>query len=202
MVEAAAISPQGTVYCPWKRAIPTGSVWYLCWVMTIRAKKNSFQANMKTRMPAVKMPGAARGRIILKKSLPVAASVHPGRVFQFPGQFPEEGRHDPDPQRKRQCDIGNDQSLVGIEPSQAVQDLPHGSRNGDLGKHGNQQKASHDERLVPDGKPRQGISRKKGEGKRSQRGQSRHDEAVFQKMQKIVIHQGGAVEIQRPATGK
>ena len=59
IVEAAAISPQGMVYSPGKRAMPTGSVCTAGYVSMISAKKNSFQAWMKTRIAAVKTPGAA-----------------------------------------------------------------------------------------------------------------------------------------------
>src|SRR5438132_6939329 len=64
-VEAAAISPQGIVYSPGKSAIPTGRVWTLGSVITMSAKKNSFHAWIKTNSAAVRIPGAASGRITL-----------------------------------------------------------------------------------------------------------------------------------------
>jgi hypothetical protein len=64
-VEAPAISPHGMVYSPGKSAMPTGSVWTLGSVIMMRAKKNSFQEWMKTRRAAVRIPGAAKGKITL-----------------------------------------------------------------------------------------------------------------------------------------
>src|SRR5262249_37224342 len=64
-VDAAAISPQGMVYSPGKRAMPTGKVCRLGSVSTMSAKKNSFQAYMKKNSAAVKIPGTEIGNTIL-----------------------------------------------------------------------------------------------------------------------------------------
>jgi len=52
MRDAAAISPNGTSWSPGKSAIPTGIVREASVVVKVRAKRNSFQEKMKTRMAA------------------------------------------------------------------------------------------------------------------------------------------------------
>ena len=63
--EAAAISPHGTSWSPGKRAIPTGTVLDAVVDVKVRAKRNSFHENIKTRIAVAKMPGADSGKIIL-----------------------------------------------------------------------------------------------------------------------------------------
>src|SRR5262249_41597882 len=59
---AAMIIPQSTMVALKRSLTPTGSVFSSSEVMRTRAKRKSFQARMKVKMPAAMMPGRARGR--------------------------------------------------------------------------------------------------------------------------------------------
>jgi len=63
---AAEIWSQGISYCeaPESMAIPTGTVREVSRVMKVKARRNSFQQKMKTRMAVVAKAGAERGRIM------------------------------------------------------------------------------------------------------------------------------------------
>src|SRR3954449_5643729 len=66
---AAAMLPVGAVNCdvPVKKASAAGTVRALFDDVRVIANRNSFQQKMKTRIAAVNVPGAARGRITLRK---------------------------------------------------------------------------------------------------------------------------------------
>src|SRR5881398_1565957 len=63
---AAAIAAIGWSNCeaPVKNASVAGTVRALVVLVSVLAKRKSFQAKMKTRIAAVNVPGAASGRII------------------------------------------------------------------------------------------------------------------------------------------
>src|SRR3954467_15631955 len=67
---AAEMAPIGCVNCdsPVKNASAAGTVRALSVEVNVLAKMKSFQAKMKTRIAAVKTPGAASGTITLRKA--------------------------------------------------------------------------------------------------------------------------------------
>lgn len=73
-IDAAAISPHGISCMPGNGAIPTGMVCDFGVGVDVSARGNSFHEEMKTRIPAAKIPGAPRGR---KNRLNACSDVHP-----------------------------------------------------------------------------------------------------------------------------
>jgi len=69
VTDAAASSPKGVSCCPAKKAIWTGMVLDVSLVVKVRARRNSFQQKIKTKMAAVANPGVASGNNTLRKAL-------------------------------------------------------------------------------------------------------------------------------------
>src|SRR6266571_2324595 len=67
--EAAEICPHGDSNSPWNMKIRTGTVRAASVDTNVYANRNSFQAEIKTRMPQVTRPGAASGRMIRHSAL-------------------------------------------------------------------------------------------------------------------------------------
>jgi hypothetical protein len=69
-IAAAAMLPVDAVNCesPVKKASAAGTVRAESDDVSVIAKTKSFQAKMKTRIAAVKTPGAASGRMILRNA--------------------------------------------------------------------------------------------------------------------------------------
>jgi hypothetical protein len=65
MIEAAAISPQGTSWRPGKRAMPTGTVLEATDEVNVSANRNSFHEKINIRIAVAKSPVAESGRKIL-----------------------------------------------------------------------------------------------------------------------------------------
>ena len=62
--DAAMIYPQGNSPCsPWKSAMPTGTVLAAWSVVSISAKRNSLNENMKSKSTVERKPGKAMGMI-------------------------------------------------------------------------------------------------------------------------------------------
>ena len=68
-IVAAVTCPQKISNCPLKNEILTVAVRQASFVFKVSERRNSFQAPIKTIIAAVKIPGAASGKTILKKVL-------------------------------------------------------------------------------------------------------------------------------------
>ena len=99
---AAAIEPVGSVKVdsPVKKASAAGTVREASDEVSEIAKTKSFQQKMKTRIAAVKTPGAASGRITLRKAWNGRGAVDLGGLLEVPGDLAEEGDEDVDRQRQ------------------------------------------------------------------------------------------------------
>jgi len=196
MVEAAAISPQGMVLAL-KKGDPHGEGLVGALGHDEEGEEEFVPGIDENKDRRSEDPRRRQGDDDAEEGLQMAAAVHTGRVFQLLGQFPEESRHDPDPQRQRQGDVRQDQPLVGIQPSKGGKDLPDWSGDGDLGEHGDKEQAAHDEGLVPEGDAGQGVAGEKGDPDGSRGGCTGDDDAVLQIVEEVVVIQGGTVEVQR-----
>ena len=163
---AAAMLPVGAVNddSPVKKARAAGTVREASELVSEIAKRKSFQQKMKTRIAAVKTPGAASGTITLRERLERRRAVDLGRLLQLPGDLPEEGDEDVDRQRQREGEVGDDQPRPGVVEPQRPPHVEQRPDGGDRREHRDRQRPGEDQPLAGELEPgdRVGARRRRG----------------------------------------
>ena len=105
---AAMMVPYGVSkpVVPVNLLIATVAVCLLASCRKVRASKNSFQAPMNTMIAVVKTPGAASGRITLRKATPGVQPSDHCRLLQLDRELLEEGCQIPHRQREAEAQPG------------------------------------------------------------------------------------------------
>ena len=81
----------------------------------VSARRNSFHAPMNTMMAVVNTPGAANGRITLRKAT-ASAAVNHRCLLQFHRHLLEECRQVPHCERQAEAQARHDDGLIGVNP--------------------------------------------------------------------------------------
>ena len=112
------------------------------------ANRKSFQAKMKTRIAAVKTPGAASGTITLRKAWNGRRPVDLGGLLEVPRDLPEEGDERVDRERQREGQVGDDQPRVGVVEAERAPHVEQRADRRDRREHRDRQGAGEDQRLA------------------------------------------------------
>ena len=106
--------PNGSSNCvdPVKNAIAAGTVRACVEDVSVIASRNSFQATMNVRIPAVARPGAASGTTTFRNASKFVAPSTSAASSRSLGYLPEERREDVDRQRQRERQVRDDQAGI------------------------------------------------------------------------------------------